>query len=659
MNRLTTRSVVAGMLAALLLSISPAFATIHNINAGNFFFSPTKTNACLGDTIRWNWVGGSHQIQSDPGSPKSFTSPLQSGIGPTFQLILSLADPVGPYPYHCTVHPFDMKDTIFVSNCAAPTPTVYTFFLDEDEELSCGGTGSTATGFGIAILNAAQTQLSIYVEHNVIGATAGHIHFGPPCVDGGAIRFGFTSAASPIHNTWNLSPANVAELQAGNLYVNIHSGSFPGGEIRGQIVQAPIKFVFTLDEAQANGGLGTNSLAAGLSICELNAASTSLNIKVTHDVSSPINGHVHIGVPGVEGGIRYSFANWVSPINENWAIDTTNVKDLMQGDLYINIHSTSFPSGEIRGQLRRQDVVIAALMDEGQANGGAGTGSPAVGFNVATLSADLESMTIHTEHNVSSPINAHVHFGAPGVEGPIRYSYASFTSPMDETWSHMTTTDINDLLAGNLYVNVHSTGFPSGEIRGQLVLDQQLSYIFGLDEQQENACAGTGSSATGSCTAKLKPGGREMTLDITHNVSSPSNAHVHYGAACVTGSPAFAFTSFASPIRDVWYLSPSDVVELLQKELYVNVHSPTFPNGEIRGQIDNPPPPACMCGDADNNGLFTISDAVYLISYIFAGGPAPAQLCLGDADGNGLITISDAVYLISYIFAGGPAPHCP
>ena len=65
---------------------------------------------------------------------------------------------------------------------------------------------------------------------------------------------------------------------------------------------------------------------------------------------------------------------------------------------------------------------------------------------------------------------------------------------------------------------------------------------------------------------------------------------------------------------------------------------------------------ACACGDADNNGIITISDAVYLINYIFAGGPAPAQLCLGDADGNAIITISDAVFLINYIFAGGPAP---
>ncbi len=62
------------------------------------------------------------------------------------------------------------------------------------------------------------------------------------------------------------------------------------------------------------------------------------------------------------------------------------------------------------------------------------------------------------------------------------------------------------------------------------------------------------------------------------------------------------------------------------------------------------------CGDADGNDIITISDAVYLITYIFGGGPSPAPLLAGDADCNGIVTISDAVYLINYIFGGGPAP---
>jgi hypothetical protein len=73
--------------------------------------------------------------------------------------------------------------------------------------------------------------------------------------------------------------------------------------------------------------------------------------------------------------------------------------------------------------------------------------------------------------------------------------------------------------------------------------------------------------------------------------------------------------------------------------------------------------PPCQCGNANGDAAINISDAVFLIAYIFAGGLAPGPCSgfangLGDANGDHAINISDAVYLISYIFAGGPTPHC-
>jgi hypothetical protein len=62
--------------------------------------------------------------------------------------------------------------------------------------------------------------------------------------------------------------------------------------------------------------------------------------------------------------------------------------------------------------------------------------------------------------------------------------------------------------------------------------------------------------------------------------------------------------------------------------------------------------------DANNDKTVNISDAVYLIAYIFSGGPAatPNAVGSGDANCSGVVNISDAVYLIAYIFASGPAP---
>lgn len=65
---------------------------------------------------------------------------------------------------------------------------------------------------------------------------------------------------------------------------------------------------------------------------------------------------------------------------------------------------------------------------------------------------------------------------------------------------------------------------------------------------------------------------------------------------------------------------------------------------------------AMASGDADCSGIVTISDAVYLINYIFSGGEAPYDSNAADTDASCIVTISDAVYLINYIFAGGPAP---
>lgn len=67
---------------------------------------------------------------------------------------------------------------------------------------------------------------------------------------------------------------------------------------------------------------------------------------------------------------------------------------------------------------------------------------------------------------------------------------------------------------------------------------------------------------------------------------------------------------------------------------------------------------SCYPGDANGDGLINITDAVFLIDYIFDGGPAnrPYSVCSGDANGDCLAGITDAVYLIQWIFKGGLAP---
>jgi len=64
-------------------------------------------------------------------------------------------------------------------------------------------------------------------------------------------------------------------------------------------------------------------------------------------------------------------------------------------------------------------------------------------------------------------------------------------------------------------------------------------------------------------------------------------------------------------------------------------------------------------GDVNADGLVNVSDAVSLVSYIFADGPAPEPLLAADANCDGTANITDVTYIVNYIFAGGPPPCEP
>ncbi len=115
MRRITSKLAILLLALSTLLTAIPAQAVIHNIDVGNFFFSPTKTQVCPGDTVRWTWVGGVHSTTSDPSSPKTWDSGTSGTNGHTFELEFLAGDGPGPFPYHCSVHALTMKDTIFVA----------------------------------------------------------------------------------------------------------------------------------------------------------------------------------------------------------------------------------------------------------------------------------------------------------------------------------------------------------------------------------------------------------------------------------------------------------------------------------------------------------------------------------------------------------------
>lgn len=94
------------------------------------------------------------------------------------------------------------------------------------------------------------------------------------------------------------------------------------------------------------------------------------------------------------------------------------------------------------------------------------TSSPATGTATFTLRDDLSAIDYVIEYeNLSSPeVMAHVH----RASDPIAH-YLPLGTPKVGTWDAPTAQDIAELRAEELYVNIHSEYYPTGEIRGTLV----------------------------------------------------------------------------------------------------------------------------------------------------------------------------------------------
>ncbi len=127
----------------------------------------------------------------------------------------------------------------------------YTMSIDNVQEQAAGNCllGSTARGRGTATLDTATLLFSWNVHfgndapdfaNGMLDQGAeisAHFHEAPYGVNG-PVRMN-VGTGNPKAGSATLSAANAAALQAGNFYLNIHSGSCGAGEIRGQVTRIP------------------------------------------------------------------------------------------------------------------------------------------------------------------------------------------------------------------------------------------------------------------------------------------------------------------------------------------------------------------------------------------------------------------------------------
>jgi len=202
--------------------------------------------------------------------------------------------------------------------------------------------------------------------------------------------------------------------------------------------------------------------------------------------------HLHFGGPGVDGPILFPLAtsSFASPLTvtltsgnftPNPSITTFEqaLAMIQSGNTYVNVRTTAFPDGEIRGQVGPV-VLLASLTGAEEVPTALTFASGA--FDV-TFNNDQTSMFITlTQAGLGVPVTAaHIHIGPPGAEGPIIFPLAETFSdvPLNLTLTAADLTAqtgattfeeaIDALLGGATYVNLHTQNFPDGEIRGQIL----------------------------------------------------------------------------------------------------------------------------------------------------------------------------------------------
>lgn len=97
-------------------------------------------------------------------------------------------------------------------------------------------------GNATATLDTATKTLTWTVTYSGLSgpATAGHIH-GPaaPGANAGVLVPFSGDLASPIKGSATLTDPQISDLEAGKLYVNLHTAANKPGEVRGQLMRTP------------------------------------------------------------------------------------------------------------------------------------------------------------------------------------------------------------------------------------------------------------------------------------------------------------------------------------------------------------------------------------------------------------------------------------
>ncbi len=264
----------------------------------------------------------------------------------------------------------------------------------------------------------------------------------------------------------------------------------------------------------------------------------SYNITITGLTGSFAGAHIHQGAVGANGGILFNLSGGPTTyVGSTVALNPAQENLLKTNGLYVNFHSSSFGGGEIRGQINAAQDQFMVAMTAAKEVPPSGTG--ATGSGTLTLNASNQIVYDINFSGISGAFSAaHIHDGATGVNGGVVFPL-TLAGPghLQGTTAALSATQRAKFRAGLLYVNVHSAGFPNGEIRGQTT-SAFLNYGTG--------CPHAGGVATLAGGGVPTQGGT-VTIAINNAPSAGSFGILFVSIASFNGSIGFGCPLYVNP----------------------------------------------------------------------------------------------------------------
>jgi hypothetical protein len=335
-----------------------------------------------------------------------------------------------------------------------------------------------------------------------------------------------------------LAAGELTDFTEGELYYNAHTAANQAGEIRGQLDSGSTIRWASLDPEQEGGTFSTTAARGGGVLAVDETSRRVSGFVVTSGLVGANLAHVHRGERGVAGPPIVTLTGgpnlWVVP--DGTTLPQADVTEFLAGNLYFNVHTPAFQSGEIRGQLDHTGVARLATLSAGQEPGG--VTSSAYGSGVLVFDADPQPPSkgnvvgFVVTSGLTNPNIAHVHRAARAADGPPIVTMEG----SGDVWvvpdgSSLPAGDVGAFAASELYYNVHTPAFATGEIRGQLDNTGDVR-VTTLDPAQETAQITSTAFGAGILAADA---GNVSGFLATSGLVSPTNAHVHQAARDVDG----------------------------------------------------------------------------------------------------------------------------